>query len=221
VDGLATAVRDADGNLKVIIWDVDDEGNVVRKGSASAGPISLVSVIPVSFGFFSDQGVLATAIRDGSGNLKVIIWDVDDEGNVVRKDSASAGPVGQISAAMLYDRGGSFANSGRFVTAVQDGDGNLKVIGWNIDKESLKVTRLGSATDGAVSFICCCPFPDQGIGFHYGFVTAVRDGSGNLKNIVWSMDSDGNLQRDGEGSAGNIGLVSAQGMGWRPNASPY
>ena len=57
-----------------------------------------------------------------------------------------------------------------FVIAVQDGDGNLKIIGWNVDKESLEVTRLGSATAGAVSLISCCryPFLDE---FFLGFLS--------------------------------------------------
>jgi hypothetical protein len=40
-------------------------------------------------------------------------------------------------------------------------------------------------------------------------VTAVRDGSGNLANIAWSINSEGNIRRQGEARAGEISLVSA------------
>jgi WD40 repeat protein len=209
---LATAVQDGDGNLKVIIWYVDGEGNLERKGSASAGPISLVSVIPIDFMDF-EPTVLSTVVKTDSGDLKVIIWEVDDEGNLVRRGSASAGSVGLISAADLTRVG---IDGGRFVIAVQDGDGNLKIIGWNVDKESLEVTRLGSATAGAVSLISCCRYPFLDEFLFGGFVTAIRDGSGNLKIIGWIMDRDGNLERNDDGSAGRIGLVSAQAVDLTP-----
>jgi hypothetical protein len=40
-------VRDGSGNLAIIAWIVDSEGNIERLGEARAGEISLLSVADV------------------------------------------------------------------------------------------------------------------------------------------------------------------------------
>ena len=45
VENFVTAVRDGGGNLKNIVWQVDDKGKITRIGEAGAGAISLVSML--------------------------------------------------------------------------------------------------------------------------------------------------------------------------------
>ena len=87
---VVTAVQLSDGNLRNIAWQIDNEGNIVRKDDADAGKISQVDAIYVGEGYF------VTAVRY-DGKLRNIAWQIDSAGNIVRKGSADAGKVSQIS----------------------------------------------------------------------------------------------------------------------------
>jgi hypothetical protein len=68
-----TAVRTGSGRLRLIAWDVDlSSGEVTRTGDSEnqAGAISEVALVTPA------QNNLATAVRDGGDNLKVISWDM-------------------------------------------------------------------------------------------------------------------------------------------------
>jgi hypothetical protein len=67
---------------------------MVRGGDASAGRINgLISACSVSV---SRKQMFATTVRDANGSLRIIIRDLDDEGNVARKGFALDDEVGFI-----------------------------------------------------------------------------------------------------------------------------
>lgn len=61
-----TSVRDAAGNLKLIVWDAIDD--LVRLGDAQAGAVGLLSIVPLG----SDW--IATPVETAASTLKVIAW---------------------------------------------------------------------------------------------------------------------------------------------------
>jgi hypothetical protein len=67
-DRIVTAGKDNDGNLELSLWDWNSSTGFVHDGSASAGSISSVALGSVWSNY------LVTAVRDGSGDLKVIAW---------------------------------------------------------------------------------------------------------------------------------------------------
>ena len=141
---------------------------------------------------------IVTAVRDGSGDLANIVWDVDEAGNIRRLGEARAGEISLVAAVPI--------GGGQFVTAVRDGSGDLANILWDVD-EAGNVRRQGEARAGDISLVSAVfIFPRR-------FVTAVRDGSGNLANIVWSGSEAGGITRGDEARAGDISLVSAVHMG--------
>jgi len=192
---LVTPVRGGSGNLKVIVWDVDDAGAVKRRGDASDTAVSLVAACALT-----DQR-LVTGVRDAGGNLKVIVWDVDSNGNVARKGDASAGAISKIAMETLSPT--------RFATAVRDGGDNFKVIVWDVDKKG-NVARKGEGIEGAVGLLAITDLHKGGAsqaGENRLFST-VRDADGNLKVIVWDVEKNGKVTRMGEATAGGVGAIA-------------
>jgi len=187
---IVTAVRDGSGNLKVIVWDVSTAGVITRlPGEGSAGAVSAISSAFIGIG----ATLLATAVRDGNGNLKIITWRLGATGVLNRLQEASAGAVTEISA--LPD---SFIN---LTTAVRDGGGNLKLIGWTVDANGT-ITRVGEAQAGAATLIAA--FPLEGL----RFATAVRNSIGNLKVITWNRPAPNQFIRTAQSTAGTVSAIT-------------
>ena len=72
-DGVVSAVRTGDGDLKLIGWNITAGGAVVRRsdGGSQAGTASLITIV-------SNLGVngltMVTPVRTASGDLKLIGW---------------------------------------------------------------------------------------------------------------------------------------------------
>jgi hypothetical protein len=196
-DLIVTAVRDGSGNLKLIVWYVDATSNILRKGSASAGVISEVALTAIG-------NRVVTAVRDGGGNLKLIVWEVDTNGNISRKGDASAGAISKVTVNSI--------GSNRVVTAVRDGSGNLKIITWDVDTNG-NISRKGDASAGAISAVSSTLLSPDPTKTFRRLVTAVRDGSGNLKVIAWDIDWTGKVVRKGDASAGAISKVAVTTYG--------
>lgn len=194
-----TAVRDSGGDLKLIAWTVDD-GAITRRGEVSAGAVSLVRVASRQ-----DSSAVATAVRDSAGNLKVIQWVLgsDLSSNIFRRGDASAGAVSLIALDALPTNAlGSLEH--RFVTAVRDSGGNLKVIIWDssIAPGIDDVFRRGEDSAGAISEVAVASAGTD------RFVVAVRDGDGNLKLVVYDVSQNGTPIRRGDDTAGAASQIS-------------
>ncbi|WP_334139908.1 hypothetical protein [Methanothrix soehngenii] len=202
---LVTAAQDSQRNLNVISWQVDENGRVVKKGQASAGKIGLVSATGL-------DDLVATATQDSNGNLKVIVWGIDEYGVISRKgDSGSAGEkISQISEGQRGRK--TDTGSRRLYTAVQDSNGNLKVIVWEIDKNGV-ISRKGDSGSaaGKIGLVSTASILIPGDIENDYLATATQDSNGNLKVIVWEIDKNGVISRKGDSgsAAGKIGLVSA------------
>jgi hypothetical protein len=92
---------------------------VIREfARASAGEVSAIAA-----GVFS-SGELLTAVRNGSDNLEVILWNPDAANRLLTRGADSgtqAGEVGEIAIAMM---------GRRCLTAVQNANGYLLLIPW-------------------------------------------------------------------------------------------
>ena len=187
---VVTAVRDGGGNLKVIVWDVDTNGNISRKGDASGGAISEISITLLTPGTSQSSNRVVTAASDGSGKLKVIAWDIDGTGKVVRKADAPAGAISRVA--------GTTYGPTSWHTFVRDGNGELKVIGWSIGQDG-RISRRGDASAGAITEVAAA-----------GSVSADRGGNGNLELIWWDTVYD-NPQIRGSAYEGAISQVAVTG----------
>ena len=142
---VVTAVRDDDGNLKLIAWNVDEAGDITRVGDSEERAGSAKNIVA----FALSRSRLLTAVEDGSGDLKVIAWNTD---TMTRVGEAEAGDVSRIAGCSTSAETEPLRV--RFQTSVQDGSDKLKIIPWRwTDSPANNITRLttGEASAGEVS----------------------------------------------------------------------
>ena len=176
---IATAVVDSSSNLKIITWLVASNGTISRLQETSAGAVAQVEAI-------SDrEDRLYTAVRDSNGNLKIISWDIHPSGFINRLSDASAGAVAFTRMAMF----GTNVSDTVLVTAVRDGEGNLRLISWGIDYFEGTITRLHDAVAGGIQDLAVESLSNSLM------TTAVRNAEGNLQIILWEIGSNGTISR--------------------------
>ncbi|HBY80716.1 MAG TPA: hypothetical protein DEG47_27750 [Cyanobacteria bacterium UBA11148] len=194
---VVTAVRTNEKTLKLIVWDVSNNGKTIaRLGDTTNQPISIKNTIVTSVGL----GRVATTIRTEDGKLKVIVWDISPDGKTVIRLGDSGDQAGATEiiavAALGFDR---------VATAVRTEAGNLKVIVWGISPNGETVTRLGDSSSqaGATDMIAIASLGSDQV------ATAVRTKEGNLKIIVWGVFDDGeSIARLGD-SGSQAGAIDA------------
>lgn len=178
---VATAVRRPDGKLKVIVWDVEDNGNqIIRRGEMSAGEISNLTICGMGL------DMIATPVIT-TDELKVIIWRIDEDGEVEREGSASI--AGQFDGVAVCRVGIEY-----LATAVRNEDGELQVAVWRLNAKG-QITHRGGTSAGAINTpgegaLSSMPRLAMNAVGKQSFVTHVRDGSHHLKAILWTFDDD-------------------------------
>jgi hypothetical protein len=186
---IVAAVRDGRKNLRLISWDIDDSGEILRRETITAGEVSVISIVALS------NSRIVTAVRDGAHNLLIIVWEIDANGQFIRKGSGSAGEVSNISITAVDET--------RLVTAVRDGSGKLSLISWSVGPSG-EVRRLESAHAGGITEVSSAKISNSII------VTAVANGSGQCQLISWKIGESGNIDRMNEihaGEASNIDIA--------------
>ena len=200
-----TAVRSGSGKLLLISWDVPAPIKNVKRladSGTQAGTAQLIRMTSVG------NSTLVTAVRNGSGNLELISWKLQEDGTITRLGDSGkqAGEVSLVTVEAI--------TSNTIVTAVRTGRGTLELIAWNISQDGSKIERVGDSGKlaGAVTEIAMVPTPfDQP-----GVLTAVRNGSGNLEVIVWRV-VNGAVHRLGD-SGTQAGTASHIAIGFiRPS----
>ncbi|GAA2145673.1 hypothetical protein GCM10009825_38590 [Arthrobacter humicola] len=172
--------------------------NFTRVGDSGALAGAATDIAVEQLGFYS-----LTAVRTGSGNLKLINWSTGGPGAVTR-NSDSDDQAGEVSAIAVA------RNRNLTVTAVRDGSGDLLLISWDDGIGSGPISRLkdthGKA--GAASIVTIVPGPPKTAA---DLVTAVRAGNGSLKLISWALDNaTGTITRlgDSDDQAGAVSLIA-------------
>jgi hypothetical protein len=195
---VVTASRKSDGTLQLIAWEVTPSGDISKFDTAKAGEVGEVAVQGLT------TNLVATAVTDAAGDLKIISWMVPDFGQIQRSDSKSAGGVSLVATAQWY--------SGHMVTAVRDSNGNLEIIYWHV-ADNGQIERMGSAGAGGVSRIAVIKEEGSFSLSEAEFITAVRDKSHDLKMIAWKVSANGDVERLGDYTAGEISRVSMTYLG--------
>ena len=192
---VVTAVRNGSGDLEVIVWK--DEGTaIVQASSATAGAIKEVAIAAVS----SNQVV--TAVANSTGNLELILWKVDSSGKITKQYGTTYTlTVTRVSIVGLA--------VGAFATATRNSSGDLDVEVWKAGASSFSL--LAGSSGGAVSEVAIAAlYYASPIGSQ--FVTAVRNGSGDLEVINWTVGPT-TLTRGGHATLGSIEHLSIVAIG--------
>ena len=103
----------------------------------------------------------------------------------------TAGVVNAVAVASL-------TTPNRFVTAVRNSALDLEVIAWFNNTATSQVQRLGDHTAGEIIGCAVCAPTLSVVGIaNNQFVTAVENEEGSLELIAFSVDSSGNIAREG------------------------
>ncbi|WP_375755437.1 M23 family metallopeptidase [Corallococcus exercitus] len=196
---VVTALRDGDGKLKLIAWQVASNGAIVRKGEAGGDADATeinVAALP------SGQGVVS-AFRDATGHLKVSTWETSTTLDTLTRMGNGFGEEATKVAMTPVFNGRVDGDVSRFtgvVTAVRTPTGNLSLTAWEITPQKTLIPRgthlAGAVTDVALSTV---HVPD---GSREVVVASTRLTNGVLRNISFDVTAAGQFVRrdheDGE-----------------------
>lgn len=180
-----TAVRTADGTLKLISWQVSAAGALSRLGDSGnlAGAATSIDI--------ARGRLFVVACRTAAGTLKLISWNVSVAGAITRRGDSSdqAGNATNIKIASL--------GTTLFVTACRAEDGHLLLISWRLNANG-SLTRLADSAQaaGGIGEVSLVRLPLSGV--NERIATSVRASDGTLKVIVWRVSSAGAFTRLGD-----------------------
>ena len=123
-NGVAAAVQDSEGALRIITWSVNSNGDIgQRRETGVAGGASEITLLTAP-----NAGSNLTAVARGEdGRLYVIGWLVDNDGrNLRRLGSSRAGAASRISADAVSR---SFQDV--IMTTMRATGGELRLITWD------------------------------------------------------------------------------------------
>jgi hypothetical protein len=178
---LVASCRTAEGTLKVIVWDIEDDTTLVRRGDATADPITKAAAAKLT------GTQVATAMRTATGHLKVIQWTVSADGETVTKErEATAGMIQDLAAPAT----GNFSGSDNILTPIITQTGNYKHILWRqpntgSGEDPDLLQRCGERDAGPVTRLSI-DTPEAAF-----FVSATRTSAGDLKVITWRAGGGG------------------------------
>lgn len=184
-----TPLIDSRGRLKLISWKINGISEVKRLKDIGGEAVLDVHVERVH------NNRLLLAVSTGSQKLRMILYRVNSDGSFVREHSYNAGTVSNLSLTKTNGR------DDKFVTSLKDGNGNLKVIVWDVDYNSgYKIVRQGDAGAGSAHAIASATAQ------HFnGLYTAYRNNAGRLQLTPWTVSLDGQTIQAGIGyTAGAI-----------------
>lgn len=181
--GFVVAIEDGSGDLKVIDYDVDLSLNIWRQAhDFVGGPIDEVDITSV---YLSD-GVVTAEIRP-SGQLALRSFWVPETGGVIESDLYESFVFGD---SVTVHRVGGFLGLVEFVvTTVVLPDGTLRLDSWEIEADGNIIWVDTQVTGVAASHAEVSP----GFG---DLVTAVEDSNGDYRMVGWRVDMlTGELRR--------------------------
>ncbi len=180
-DKFATALTGNDGRLKIIVWDVNGD-TIVREGSATGPVVGKTRVVAAK----NFRGIV-TASRDAQQRLVLNTFTVSADGKTVTK-------VAERTGARIGDALSVTATPGALVTAFKQVSGKMRIESYPLSGAG-NIGRLkGSEVAGTISEVKLLN-PDLAGG---NVASVVRDGSGELRIIGWTLNPNGSdLRRDG------------------------
>lgn len=158
---LVTSIGTDMNLLKLYVWDISSKGNITTLGDSGfqAGKATVIR------SEYLDPHLI-TSGRAGNGRLKLIAWQISDDGKTITRISDSGEQAGIINDNALMSL------SGKLVSAVQTSSDNLKLISWHLGSTGT-FTRIGDSgpTTDEVSQIT---LSKEAVNRHNHIATAVR-----------------------------------------------
>ena len=191
-----TAIRDENSRLHMTSWRFAGgigEGELEKVAELGAGPISNLTVTAL------EGGLIATAVGNAAGQLRVIFWRVGPDGGLTRLAGGAGDTATDVAICAV---GGS---PGRVVSATRDGLGNLRLTVWDLVSDA-EVIRRATATGGRAEKVSVTSFGPS-------ITAAIRDNDSNLRLINWFVSPDGTIHRGEQASCGRAEDVAIAAYG--------
>jgi hypothetical protein len=178
--GVLTALR-VDGELLVLPWRMNAQGTSFTQGNAGeAGAVGAnLDVARLAAG-------VAAAMIDSNGKLRIITWETNADGDVIGARKGTVTAHDGLQHKLLQ----SPASGSNLSSVMRGTDGRLYLVGWGVNADGSRLRRLSSARTGEAAALAA----DTRIRSFTGqdpreyLLTALRDGSGNLRLISWDTN---------------------------------
>jgi hypothetical protein len=176
--GVVTAAKNEAGVLRVTTWRFDPStGSLSQASSLGAGAITgqiAVAAVPAE----SFREMVVVAARSTTG-MRLLSFEVAANGALTKRwEWNLGGEAKEITVDAVSE--------GRFLTALQDGSGRLRLIGWHLGPNG-KLTRLGEEQAGAADRVASALLRRDG-GDTLLALTAVRGSNGALQLISYDTN---------------------------------
>jgi hypothetical protein len=127
--GVAVAVADSEGKLRVKTWEASAAGNITAiRDTLVEGAVTEIDLLSTPL----SGSNLTAAVRDSEGSLRLIgLLSNGNGSNLRRAGSSKAGDATNIAAAGVYRSYVGLDPRDMILTAIRDGGGNLKLITWD------------------------------------------------------------------------------------------
>jgi hypothetical protein len=123
---VVAAVRNVNGNLQLILWEIDEDGTLVEGDSDGAGSIKQVSISSGS------QRDLLVGARGSSDDFELITWNIDADGGLRR-----GGTIGGSGTLIDMDIDPDTVFLGTLaMSTIRTNTNGLKWIAWPTNLES-------------------------------------------------------------------------------------
>ena len=163
-----------------------------------AGAISQVAIAQV------DQEEFVTAVINGSGNLEIISWLVDEnDQQILRLGTWYGPPASAVAISSPFSVNGS---TDLFTTAAINANGNLDITTWLVGGSG-EIGMYSEVQAGKASVVSVA-FVNNASNGSPQFMTAIRNFAGNLQVSLWYLDPSFNIRLSGSGLAGAVNAVS-------------
>lgn len=202
-----TAVRTVEGTMRLASWRLNrhcsftylaDSGNM---GDA----VSEISLVKADGWRIH---CVVTSVRDGDGNLKVIVWHIEASRGTITRVAHSNGEGG--SARMIR----SVSLNGRVFTSAQTKEGNLRIISWQLSHrqfafEIIYLGDLGGQTGKILDNSLAASVISPNV---VGLTSAVSTLANRLMVITFAVSELGSLTKiaDSGEQPENATLVTSQ-----------
>lgn len=196
VNRVVTAAPEV-SSLKLAVWDIGSDGEIVRRGEIVVGDIDRTRVKAFAVMHGGMRQVIV-AYRNTSRGLTVKSYSISTAGNLTLEATETAGGITEVEIARI--------NPITFVTPVRLDNGVVRTITWRIYANG-GIRRVGHGDGGVVDELAgVTPFAFDGAGDEdlWGAVSMFVKAGGNLAVQTWKIRDDGvAVMVDGE-TAGAI-----------------
>lgn len=200
---VVTAVRDSDGDLKLISWSVDGNSRVTRLGESDN--LGLAGSQIAVQGLSGSRAV--TAMKTATGVLQLSSWRLNADGGWTQLDRLASTYFLEKLGITSYCTNCTFDNfdppTFRVIAGVKQQAAGLKLVSWNIDDAgNIDFYRASAATAESTEEIA---INYQAVYGSERIITAARNNNGNLELTTWKF-SNGRIERvaDSGTQAGEI-----------------